>query len=144
MAADNNTSLVVYPSSKVWVKIIPVSLVATAQPFFSLQYKPNWWKHWKQPASLFICQLMTGGAITTPWESENVLHHHAWYGSNRWYCYYDVLFGDYNLHEDYWLHFIKAIAIFGLQRAIQWRNRTYRYFLVNHFIHLDMDWVIQR
>jgi beta-glucosidase len=74
--------------------------------------------------------MMTGSAIATPWESENIpAIVNAWYGGQEaGTAIADVLFGDYNPGGRLPVTFYKSDSDLGSFEDYSMNNRTYRYF----------------
>jgi beta-glucosidase len=74
--------------------------------------------------------MMTGSAIATPWESENIpAILNAWYGGqSAGTAIADVLFGDYNPAGRLPVTFYKSDADLPDFNSYSMENRTYRYF----------------
>jgi len=74
--------------------------------------------------------MMTGSAIATPWESENIpAIVNAWYGGQEaGAALADVLFGDYNPGGRLPVTFYKSDSDLGSFEDYSMNNRTYRYF----------------
>ena len=74
--------------------------------------------------------MMTGSAIATPWESENIpAIVNAWYGGqDAGTALADVLFGDYNPAGRLPVTFYKGDNDLGSFEDYSMNNRTYRYF----------------
>lgn len=74
--------------------------------------------------------MMTGSAIATPWESENIpAVINAWYGGqSAGTAIADVLFGDYNPAGRLPVTFYKSDADLPAFEDYNMQNRTYRYF----------------
>ncbi|HEY0246330.1 MAG TPA: glycoside hydrolase family 3 C-terminal domain-containing protein [Mucilaginibacter sp.] len=74
--------------------------------------------------------MMTGSAIATPWESENIpAIVNAWYGGqDAGTALADVLFGDYNPAGRLPVTFYKSDSDLGSFESYSMDNRTYRYF----------------
>ena len=74
--------------------------------------------------------MMTGSAIATPWESENIpAIINAWYGGqDAGTALADVLFGDYNPAGRLPVTFYKSDKDLGSFEDYSMNNRTYRYF----------------
>jgi beta-glucosidase len=74
--------------------------------------------------------MMTGSAIATPWESENIpAIVNAWYGGQAaGTALADVLFGDYNPSGRLPVTFYKSDSDLASFEDYSMKNRTYRYF----------------
>ncbi|OQP66845.1 glycosyl hydrolase [Niastella vici] len=77
-----------------------------------------------------IFVMMTGSAIATPWESENIpAIVNAWYGGQAaGTAIADVLFGDYNPSGRLPVTFYKSDSDLSAFEEYSMKNRTYRYF----------------
>lgn len=77
-----------------------------------------------------IFVMMTGSAIATPWESENIpAILNAWYGGqSAGTAVADILFGDYNPSGRLPITFYKSDSDLASFNDYNMENRTYRYF----------------
>jgi len=77
-----------------------------------------------------IFVMMTGSAIATPWESENIpVILNAWYGGQAaGTAVADILFGDYNPSGRLPVTFYKSDSDLPAFTDYSMKNRTYRYF----------------
>ena len=87
-------------------------------------------KNLKATGKPVVFVLMTGSAIATPWESENIpAIVNAWYGGqDAGTALADVLFGDYNPAGRLPVTFYKSDSDLGSFEDYSMNNRTYRYF----------------
>lgn len=84
----------------------------------------------KQSGKPVVFVMMTGSAIATPWESENIpAILNAWYGGqSAGTAIADVLFGDYNPAGRLPVTFYKSDSDLPDFNTYDMTNRTYRYF----------------
>jgi len=84
----------------------------------------------KKAGQPVVLVMMTGSAVATPWESENIpAIVNAWYGGqSAGTAIADVLFGDYNPAGRLPVTFYKADADLPNFSSYSMENRTYRYF----------------
>lgn len=87
-------------------------------------------KELKATGKPVVFVMMTGSAIATPWESENIpAIVNAWYGGqDAGTALADVLFGDYNPAGRLPVTFYKDDSDLGSFEDYSMNNRTYRYF----------------
>jgi len=87
-------------------------------------------KNLKATGKPVVFVMMTGSAIATPWESENIpAIVNAWYGGqDAGTALADVLFGDYNPAGRLPVTFYKGDSDLGSFEDYSMNNRTYRYF----------------
>ncbi|MGZ3754559.1 MAG: glycoside hydrolase family 3 C-terminal domain-containing protein [Mucilaginibacter sp.] len=87
-------------------------------------------KELKATGKPVVFVMMTGSAIATPWESENIpAIVNAWYGGqDAGTALADVLFGDYNPAGRLPVTFYKSDNDLGSFEDYSMNNRTYRYF----------------
>jgi beta-glucosidase len=87
-------------------------------------------KELKATGKPVVFVMMTGSAIATPWESENIpAIVNAWYGGqDAGTALADVLFGDYNPAGRLPVTFYKGDSDLGSFEDYSMNNRTYRYF----------------
>jgi beta-glucosidase len=84
----------------------------------------------KQTGKPVVFVMMTGSALATPWEAENIpAIVNAWYGGqSAGTAIADVLFGDYNPAGRLPVTFYKSDADLPAFSSYDMTNRTYRYF----------------
>jgi len=90
----------------------------------------EWMKALQQTGKTVVFVMMTGSAIATPWESENIpAILNAWYGGEEaGVAVADILFGDYNPSGRLPVTFYKSDKDLPSFEDYSMNNRTYRYF----------------